>query len=123
MEKEILKKEAENGLTLFRYADKEIEDMEDMDAHLLNGELNFRFAIILSKFKSFVTLFGDNEYEKYGVLLCSLIKDVEREIDEMTEAIKKSIGGISFLYETDGRWPGYMDQKVIGLALSPNKKV
>lgn len=123
-EVKIIRTEGENGLVIYRNANfkKEIteDEIEEKITHS-DDTLEWRFFLMTSKLKTFVSILGDN-YE-VGLPLTSVIKEVESDLDEISKFIEKTIGDIVFLYDNAGKaWPGYLDEHIVGIAFRPAER-
>jgi hypothetical protein len=120
-ERKIIKEQGNKGVMIFRYSDFNEEiDKDDIDP---DSELGWRLSIIMEKFKLFLDLFpGDGGDVSLGVVLGAVIKDAEREIDDISKFIDKSLGGIGILYKYDRRYGNFEDRAVAGLVFRPSSR-
>lgn len=119
----LIKTQAKNGLVIYRNAGSKEASEEEIQEKITRGDdtLEWRFALITSKLKTFVSILGDN-CDDVGLLLTSIIKETESELEEISETIEKTLGDIVFFYDDAGEaWPGYTDQHIVGVAFRPAK--
>jgi hypothetical protein len=123
-EGKIIRTQGENGMVIYRNADfKEKITDDEIQKKITIGDntLEWRFALMTSKLKTFVSIIGDN-YD-VGLPLTAMIKELENELDEISDFIEKTIGDIVFLYDDAGKaWPGYSDEHIVGAAFRPAKR-
>ena len=118
----IIRRQGGKGLVVYRDAgSKEEITEEEIRKKISRGDntLEWRFALITSKLKTFVSILGDS-CDEVGLPLTSIIKDVESELREISDTIDKTLGDIVLLYDDAGKaWPGYMDEHIVGVAFRP----
>jgi hypothetical protein len=124
-EGKITRTHGKDGLVIYRNADLRKEITEDeIQEKITRGDdtLEWRFALMTSKLKTFVSIIG-NDYDEVGLPLTSMIKEVENELKEIFQTIEKTLGDIVLLYDDEGRvWPGYVDEHIVGIAFRPAKE-
>jgi len=118
-ERKIIKEQGKKGVMVYRYSDFN----EKFDEDDFNSKLGWRFSIIIEKFKLFLDMIGDDEDSLgYGIVLGAVIKDAERELEEISEFIDKSLGRIGILYNEDCRYNNFSDRTVAGLIFKPSSE-
>ena len=61
----------------------------------------------------------DEDNLRYGIVLGAVIKDAERELEDISGFIDKSLGRIGILYNEDCRYRNFQDRSVAGLIFQP----
>ena len=120
-ERKIIKEQGKKGVIVYRYSDFH-EEIDESDINFSN--LGWRFDIIMEKFKIFLDMFEFNEENmRYGIVLGAIIKDAERELEDISGFIDKSLGGISIVYKEDDRYDNFQDRSVAGLIFQPSSGI
>lgn len=115
--RKIIKEQREKGVMVYRYSDFNEEiDGDDMDM----SSLDWRFSLIMDKFKLFLDLLDNNGANvSYGIVLGAVIKDAERELEDISGFIDKSLGSIGIIYKEDCRYNNFQDRTVAGIIFQP----
>ena len=88
-ERKIIKEQGKKGVIVYRYSDFH-EEIDESDINFSN--LGWRFDIIMEKFKIFLDMFEFNEENmRYGIVLGAIIKDAERELEDISGFIDKTV--------------------------------
>lgn len=117
---DIIKEDGINGLddTVVVYRDPDCKK-EITSGVLADGDMDWRFSLIMCRFKSLLGLFDDDTYEKYGSIFQAVIKETEKELEDISGFLEKSLGKICLIYDGDYRYENFDDEKVAGLILFP----
>lgn len=125
-EGKIIRTQGENGLVIYRNADiKEVITEEEIQEKITRGSdsLEWRFLLTISKLKTFTSILADN-YDEVGLTLTSVVKEVENDLNEISNIIEKTLGDIVFLCEDKGKaWPGFLDERIVGIAFRPTENI
>lgn len=125
-DEKIIRKRGENGLVIYHNADfREKITEEEIQKKITHGKdsLEWRFLLSISKLKTFTSILGDN-YDEVGLALTSVIKEVENDLQEISDYIEKTIGDIVFICEDKGKaWPGYLDDCIVGIGYRPSEGI
>jgi hypothetical protein len=65
---------------------------------------------------------GHEENVPEGIVLSSIIKDAEKELNEIADIIDEAIGNVCIFYKEDKCYNNFYEREVAGLAFLPADK-
>lgn len=112
--RKIIKEQGKGGGTIFRYEDAELEDNKCP----MGGELDLTMAIIFERFKQFLSMLGDAAQDgKVRAVLNPIIRDAEREVEEIIDVIQDALGPIYLYRKENTRYENFYDYHWTGFWL------
>ena len=85
------------------------------------NDLYSQLTLSFSRFKAMVAMLDDDDYDRFGFVFKSLIRDAENQLDEMFERVHDVIGVIELeIVSVDNR--GYRDGMIVDANIEPITK-
>ncbi|HPQ45702.1 MAG TPA: hypothetical protein PKZ42_15905 [Syntrophales bacterium] len=76
----------------------------------------------MSQFKYYLDTFSTEGEEdiRQGAILSPIIKEAERELQDIGNFISDYVGDINIIYDEDSRYDNFIDREVAGIVFQPS---